>query len=67
MDRKKSMSFRQSINKESTAGVVFSLPFIIGFLAQYRNLGSDYPGNLAVWFLNADLFIIPETDSGNVI
>jgi len=33
MDRKKSMSFRQSINKESTAGVVFSLPFIIGFLA----------------------------------
>ncbi|MGL5434687.1 MAG: carbohydrate ABC transporter permease [Lachnospiraceae bacterium] len=33
MDKKKTMSFKQFMNKESTAGVVFSLPFIIGFLA----------------------------------
>lgn len=33
MERKKRMSFKQLINRESTAGVVFSLPFIIGFLA----------------------------------
>lgn len=33
MERKKNMTFRQFMNQESTAGVVFSLPFIIGFLA----------------------------------
>jgi len=33
MEKKKNLSFKQFMNKESTAGVVFSLPFIIGFLA----------------------------------
>lgn len=33
MEKRKSSGFRQFINQESTAGVVFSLPFIIGFLA----------------------------------
>lgn len=33
MEKKKNLSFKQFMNKESTAGVVFCLPFIIGFLA----------------------------------
>ena len=33
MEKKKDLSFKQFMNKESTAGVVFCLPFIIGFLA----------------------------------
>lgn len=33
MNNKKSMGLKQFLNKESTAGVVFSLPFIIGFAA----------------------------------
>ena len=33
MERKKDLTFKQFMNKESTAGVIFCLPFIIGFLA----------------------------------
>ena len=74
-----------AFSKNSTAGVVFALPFIIGFFVfmvipmgmslyysfcefeilgapEYRDMGFDSPGSLAVWFFHADFSFCIKAD-----